>query len=293
MENITPSNQTREYDEISLREILSTLAKRSKLIIGLGIAAALAAFIFSLAMPKIYEVKMTLDVGVVPDNGKLIPIEEPGEIVKKINGDYYGRNVRDFLKIKASSYPKIKVNNFSDSFISFSVDSSETDLAKSILSKLGTEITGDYGPRILQKKEIIIENINIGKNDIERISAKILSVETEKKIIEAEVFSLNNEIISNQEAGIQLALASDRRLLETKQQAIEDLYLKISQEKAEILSMNALLTQSRPMAVIVEPYASEDPVSPKLALNAVLAAIAGLFAGIFLAFGIDTWQKSK
>jgi hypothetical protein len=199
--------------------------------------------------------------------------------------------VRQKLGISEKNYPKIKVDNFSSDLISLSINSSNTGQAESVLKELDNAVINDYSPRSAQKKSVVSANIDVQKKDIERLTDKAQSGEAEKKAIEGEISSLNNEVIYNKEIGLILALTSDRRLLETKQQDIENLYLQINQNNQHINTMNGLIEQMRPTAEVAAPVVSQNPVSPRILLYTVLGALLGLVAGMVLAFGIEWWKK--
>ena len=129
MENTQTAN-IQEYEEIDLRELVATFAKRRRLIFGVTIIAALAALVVSLSLPKTYNIKTILEIGTATDGSVLNPIDDPALVAKKISGDFYGITVRQSLKVSERNYPKLKVDNFSGNLISISTNSSATQLAK-------------------------------------------------------------------------------------------------------------------------------------------------------------------
>jgi uncharacterized protein involved in exopolysaccharide biosynthesis len=293
MENQTIKPVAEEFEEIDLRDLLATLVKHFWLIFGVTLIAAILAFSVSSVLPKTYNVKTTIEIGTAPDQDKLNPIDDPAQVGKKISGEFYDVDIRNKLNISEREYPKISVDNFSGNLLSISVNSPKTQQSESILKELDNAIINDYIPRADQKKAVVLENINIQKKDIEQLTSKAQASEAEKKDIEAEITSLNSEVVYNKDIGLILALTSDRRLLETKQQDIESLNLQIDQSNQQINTMNGLLGQMRPTAIIAGPVVSQAPVSPKILLNTILAALLGFFAGTFLAFGIEWWKRSK
>ena len=140
---------------------------------------------------------------------------------------------------------------------------------------------------------MVSANIDIQNKDIERLTNKIQSIEAEKKVIDATIASLNNELLYGKDISLSLALASDQQLLDSKQQDVESLYSQINQDDQQINVMNGLLGQMRPTAAVAGPAVSQSPASPKIMLNTVLAAVLGFFVGTFLAFGIEWWKQPK
>jgi len=290
MEDAQNANSSAEK-EIDLRDLFDKIAKKWRLVFGITMIAGIAALALSLAVPKTYEVRTVLEVGTAPDQSQLNSIEDPAEVAKKIDGDFYGDGVRQKLGLSESNYPKLKVDNFSGNFISVSMASSRVQRAVSILKELDSAVIKDYESRSAKKKAVIAADIDVLKKDIVRLTNKVNSTQSEKKDIDTEISTLNNEVTYNRDIGLILALTSDRRLLETKQQDIESLYLQINQNNQQINAMNGLLDQMRPTAVTAEPVVSQASASPKVTLTTVIGVLLGFFAGIALVLGMDWWNK--
>ena len=291
MENSQTTNN-QEYAEIDLRDLMVTFLKKKRTIFGITLIVAAAVLVASLALPKTYNIKTILEVGTASDQNTLNPIEDPAQVAKKIDGDFYGDGVRQKLNISEREYPKIKVDNFADDLISISINSSKTQQAESILKELDSAVASEYNLRSDQKKAVVLANIDIQKKDIDRLTNKAQSIEAEKKAIAAEIASLDGEVANSKDIALALVLTSDQRSLDAKQQDIESLYLQINQDNQQINIMNGLISQMRPTAAIQEPAVSQAPVSPKILLNTILGALLGLFVGIFWAFGVDWWKKN-
>lgn len=150
--------------------------------------------------------------------------------------------------------------------------------------------------------------------DIKRIENKIVNVEEEKNNLEAKIEALEKVLVYEQTPGTQFALFDTKEKLANKKQEIENLYLTINSLRrtkedlevqinslktsienlnAQINSLRASLDEIKPTKVVKTPTVSEKPIKPNKKLNIVIAAVLGLFVGVFLAFFKEWWEKSK
>jgi len=151
-------------------------------------------------------------------------------------------------------------------------------------------------------------------SDIERIENKIVFAQEEKNNLEAKIDALQKVLPYQQDPGTQFALFDTKEKLANKKQEIENLYLTINSLRrskedlevqinslktnieslnAQINALKASLEEIKPTQVIKSPTVSEKPIKPNKKLNIVIAAVLGLFAGVFLAFFQEWWEKSK
>jgi capsular polysaccharide biosynthesis protein len=265
-----------EYDEIDLMDYVKVIIKRIRLILAVFLAMTIAVIVASLVMPKIYKIETSLEIGSI--GGAIV--EVPSQIVEKINNDVYGILVRQELGISEDKYPKIKTENPKDTnLVTISIESDKTQEAKNILGDINNLILKEHEEKIQKKKELI-------QQDIERSKNKITSLEEEKKNLEAKVASLQRVLVYQQDPGSQFAFFDTKENLEKKKQEIESLYMGIN-------LLQGALDDVRFTSVIKEPIASEKPVKPNLILNTVIAAVLGLFLGVFLAFIKEWWEKNR
>jgi len=292
MENTQNTNIIQEYEEIDLREIFTTFIKKRRAIFGMTIIVAVLALVASLALPKTYNVETILEIGTAPDQNQLNPVEDPVQLAKKIDSDFYGGGVRQKLSLSEREYPKIKVDNFAGNLISMSITSSDISRAKSVLKELDNAVIADYQSRGDQKKAVVLANIDIQKKDINRLKDKVQLTETEKKALATDIASLDNKVDNGKDIALALVLTSEQRSLDAKQQDIESLYLETNQDNQQINTMNGLLDQMKSTSAVQAPAVSQASVSPRILLNTVLGAFLGFFAGIFWAFGVEWWKKN-
>ena len=278
-----------EYDEIDLMDYVKVLLKRKWLILAIFLGAAMVVGVFSFLMPKVYKIDTALEIGQVAG----VPIEDPGQVVEKIKGDVYGIFAREKLGIPEEKYPKIKTENPKDTrLISLAIESAEPQQAKNILEEINNLILAEQQEKIKVKKGLLENNIEVAKKDIERIKAKIGFLEEERKNLEAKVEALQKILPYQQDPGTQFALFDTKEKLEQKKQEIENRYLEINSLENQINSLQGQIEDIRPTQVIESPTVSASPIKPRPLLNIVIAAILGLFIGVFLAFFQEWWEKS-
>lgn len=303
-----------EYEEIDLMDYVKIVIKRKKLIGGILVVAVVAAGVISLILPKVYKVDTSIEIGTKP--GAVIKdgmteeslIEQPEQVIEKIKSDIYGVSVREKLKISEKDFPKIKTSNAKDTnLVTITVESNKSEQAKSVLSEIDSLIISKHQDRISKEKELIEKNIVADENkiksidsDVERINNKIKFVDEEKANLESKVTALQKTLVYRQDPGTQFALFNTKEELSTKKQEVEDLYreimnLNIQKESinTEINSFRASLDNLKFTRVVKEPTVSEKIVSPRPVLNVGIAAVLGLFFGIFIAFGKEWWEKNR
>ena len=285
-----------EYEEIDLMDYVKVILKRKWLILVIFFGAAIAAGIFSFLMPKVYKIDTSLEVGIIERATGATSeqlIESPTQLVEKIKGDVYGIFVREKLQIPEEKYPKIKVENPKDTrLISLAIESAEPPKAQNILEETNNLILAEHQEKIKVKKGLLENNIEVAKKDIERIKAKIGFLEEERKNLEAKVEALQKILPYQQDPGTQFALFDTKEKLEQKKQEIENRYLEINSLENQINSLQGQIEDIRPTQVIKSPTVSASPIKPRPLLNIVIAAILGLFIGVFLAFFQEWWEKS-
>ena len=265
-----------EYEEIDLMDYVKVLLKRKRLIFVLFFLAVILAGVFSFLMPKVYKIDTSLEIGSI--GGQVV--EAPGQVVEKIKGDVYGILVREKLGISEKEYPKMKAENPKDTnLVKIEVESDKPELVKTILEETNNLILKEHQEKIEVKKGLL-------ENDIERLKTKTLSLEEEKKNLEAKVEALQKILPYQETPGSQFALFDTKEKLEKKKQEIENLYLEIN--SLQRTSEDIKLTK-----IVKIPTISEKPVKPKLVLNIVIAGVLGIFIGVFLVFFQEWWEKNK
>ena len=169
-------HQRDNMDEIDLMDYIKVILKRKKMIFGITILAVVAAAGFSYYMPKVYEISTSLEVGIMEKQGEdsFELIEEPSQIVAKIESDAYGVLVREQLQISEQDYPKMKTENPKNTnLVVMKIESNEPKLAKTILEEIDNLILKEHQEKSDKKKSEIEENIK-------EIQAELNLLETKK-----------------------------------------------------------------------------------------------------------------
>ena len=207
-------DEMREHfdDEIQLIDYLRVIWKWKWLIILGTLVCMVVAGVVSFNMPKIYEVSIAIEPGIigVSGDGKFIYIDSLNNIEGKIIGGIYNRGIQEALNInplengmkfetgiqKGTNFIKV-TSEWEENKIELGLRASE-QLAAS-LSKEYEEIVGqrrgDYTKQILMKQNQIKE-VEIQRKDIDKQIFKqqnqIAKIETQRKDIDQQVlFKLN------------------------------------------------------------------------------------------------------
>ncbi len=282
-----------EYEEIDLRELAEVLMRRKRVIFAVVLVAVVAALAVSFALPKNYEIRTALEIGTIVGSEARQALEDSVQLQEKIDNDVYGHIARRELEIAEQDYPKIKVDNLKDTNTIFvSTESSKTDEAQKIFEKINALILSEHEQKLEIAKKESEARIEIEKKNIERLQNKIASLDQEKNAIEGKILVLQTLPITNRDAGTQFALFDNKEQLENKIQEIEGIHQAINSSQAFINSLQMQIDQSKMTAIIQEPSVSERPVSPRPLLNAVLAAVLGLFVGIFGVLISEWWRNT-
>jgi len=282
-----------EYEEANLRHTINILVKNKIFIIGIVLASAIIAFAFSSSLPKVFEVKAVLQIGTMPVGGKLVGVVSPADAAKKINADFYQPAVCRNLKISQNDCPHVGAQVFSDDFIALSARSSDADKTKSVLQETGRAVAAEYEAVVQKKRATAMSDIETYKNDAQRYAEKMRVAENDARSLEAEIRSLRSQIVAGRDVSLQIILSTNQNLLEAKQQDAEKYYSLANENTKQMETTLDLLTQIKPTEIFSGPETSSLPVSPRIWLNTMVAAILGLILGVFLVFAADWWRKTK
>ncbi len=301
-------DNTEEYqrtNEIKLVDYVNVVLRGKKIIASVFILAIAATLVYTfLFTDKVYWIDTALEIGTTQDG----IIEAPRQVLEKIDGDVYGVNIREILGISKKQYPKIKMEFPKDtSLIRVGTESSDTELAKSILGEINNLIIKEHDKKINLEKDLIGKNIETAQNNIiisqkaiDRVKAKIPFLEEEKRNLENKIEALQKVLVYQQDPGTQFALFDAKEKLESKKQEIENLYLEINNLegtvnslKNQITSLKKSIEDIQPTKVIKKPIVAEKPISPRPVLYSSIAALAGLVIGFILAFVKEWWKRNR
>ena len=126
------------------------------------------------------------------------------------------------------------------------------------------------------------------KQEIENLYLSINSLERTIEDYNLQISSLERSI-----EDYNLQISSLERGLENYKIEINSLENTIESYYAQINSLKASLSNIKATRVVKSPTISKFPIKPRKRLNMAIAGILGLFLGVFLAFGLEWWQRSK
>lgn len=268
-------NQNPHEDEIDLRELINVIIKRKKFILGLFFASIIITTVFSFLIPKTYETKAVISSGSFGDE-----IISFGSTVEIITGDAIIQETIDRLKIDqpiSRLRGNISVEQVKDSnSIMVKVHAQYPDLSKKIYESIANSYLDDVKKLYSKRKEIYEEYlvaINEYKTQVQsgiaQLEASICS------IIAPEV------TVSPEDIAINILLKSTH----TEQ------LKKIADLEKQEMDIKLVLANAKDFKVInrFEP----ERIKSKIKLNITLAGILSLMLGVFIAFFMEFWQKSK
>ena len=325
-----PEKIQQEYEEIDLMDYVKVILKRKWLILAVFFGAAIVAGVFSFLMPKVYKIDTSLEVGQIAGEAVEVPGQVVEKIKSDVYGIFVREKLQipeeKYPKIKIENP---KDTNLITLVIESAKPPESKNILEAINNlilaehqekiKTKKELIGQDIKTTEDKIKLVESDIEKTKNktqpideDIKRIENKINNAEEEKSNLEAKVEALEKILVYEQTPGTQFALFDTKEKLANKKQEIEDLYLTInllrrSKEdldvqvnslktnieslNAQINSLRASLDEIKPTQVVKSPTVSASPIKPRPLLNIVIAAILGLFIGVFLAFFQEWWEK--
>lgn len=183
-----------EYeDEIQLIDLIRVLWKWKWLIIAGTLALALVAGVISFHMPKVYEIVMAIEPGIIEktEDGKFIYLDSAENISRKIKEAIYNQRIATFLKIDPLEHAfKFTANaGKKASLIKIRSEWQEEkiDIGLQAFRQLAVLLAADYENVVQQKKTSYDSQIFAQQNEISKI-------EIQRKDIEKQIFIRQNEI---------------------------------------------------------------------------------------------------
>ena len=321
-----PPNYQPYEDEINLIDYFRVLWKWKWLIVAGTLICAIIAAVYSLQLPRIYEVSAMIEPGIagVKAGGGFTYIDSAANISAKINGAAYNERIKDTLhtgvSFKSAVVKKTSLINVTSQW-----EERNTDLGVNVTRKLIHLIVGDFETILNQKNEYYSEQISAVRN--ETINAKsrknqqqadLASVkqrkthllrtiddvrETSKRIVQQRDLLLRNKTAVNDielllySTTVQQNVAYFNQLgnelygLNLKEEAlkarIEEFPQDMADMEARINTLNRQKSLISNIQIINEPKASAAPVKPKVKQIVLLAGVVALFMFVFLAFFIE------
>lgn len=178
-----------EYEEIDLMDYVKVILKRKRQILNVFLIVVIVVGVFGWLSPKVYKIDTSLEIGKI---GNEI-VEEPSQVVEKIEGDVYGILVREKLGISEKDYPEIQVENpEKTNLIKISIESAEAQKSQNILEGINNLILTEHQGELEKKKSKIQENIK-------EIQEELTLLETEKVYSDEGIAQLQIELLKLKE----------------------------------------------------------------------------------------------
>jgi len=253
-------------------------------------------------MPKIYEVSMMIDPGVinVDEYGKPVAIDSPSNIKAKIDSKVYNREILKRIDLDPEkcnlNFKTIQAKDSNTVKVSFEAK----DVNKGIraLLSLFNELTKEYQSYIDIRKlgldqEIAMKEgqLDISTDEKNNLEHEITTVKINTdNIIKERTALLQNDGTSPD----KLSLLIYTNIVQNNMAHYNNLNRQLGNllEKIEVLKpkLDKLRIEKQSIEnirLIQKPQSSINPVKPKKKLNVMLAFVLGLFVSIFLAFFIE------
>lgn len=275
-----------QEDEIDLRDYVNVVIKRKKLILAIFLVSIVAAVVASLFMPKVYEMTTIIKLGSVDiaqlgnRSGQFLMAKEKArEIIL---------NENSLLSLIKELNLKIKVKDLRNDIKVILIE--ETNLIKikivypslDMLVKINNAIVNSfitYGQSICQEKLNLVNKwLKQCNLDIKDIEADMGRIET---LVSKPLDSSNNP---------QSALTPEVILSQNALAQFEANLIKLREQKNNLELMSSAF---KDFEIFDAPIMPKKPIRPNMELNVLIAGIISLVSGVFLAFFMEYWQKTK
>ena len=297
-----------EDDTIELIDLLRVVWKWRWFIIIFTLACAIAAGIISFSMPKIYEVSMVIEPGVinVDKNGKPIFLDSPLNIKSKIDSHVYNSQIYKRLNADPKKlnlgFKTVQIKNSNTLKIRLEVE--DVNKGIQLLYILFHELVKEYNKYGASRKSEIDEKIALNKRQLNISASENNYLEKETAIVKANTDRIIEERNMLLKRGgdnpDKLSLLIYTNIVQQNMVHYNELNKQLStlMNAIETMKSNIEMVKIKKQAIeniklIQQPQSSIYPIKPKKKLNVMLAFVIGLFVSIFLAFFMEYIQKMK
>jgi len=260
-----------EEDEIDLKEIIKTLIKYKKLIIGLTLSITLLAIVYALSQKPIYEIKTNIQTGYInittPNGISQLHILSPEYLQTYINTTF------DHSHDKKNPFPIVKASLLKNSknIITIKIQHTSNQNAKNSLNNIINNIKSKEDKKL--------------QSYINNISNQIKILQTQKDFIKQQIQSLEKSVKNNKD------MSKYQNLITTLSQ-LQNKYVKV---ESEILSLKERISPINiSKTTIIGKIIQQDyPVKPKKKLIVIVAFVTSFILSIFLVFFIEFIKSLK
>jgi len=289
-----------DNDEIDLFELFLVLWKRKWIIFAITTVATVAAVIISFMLPKIYYVNAIIQPGRDADGNLVTP---PQVIAETIKSRAYDTNIAKALAIPADQMPKVNASiPKSTDLVNISLESSEPQLAKKIISELLNKISAVIQEKqtiLVQQTKIKIKNAMLDRNTLKEnvIQTKKQAAESKSKIDDLEKKKLEALNTPNRDALTVLLYTNEIRngqvYLNNLNDKVAELEKSYQKTSLTLENLRLELENIKSTVIIKEPTIPEKHIKPNKKLIVVLTFVAGFMVAVLLVFLLEIVGKVK
>lgn len=286
-----------EY-EVDLRDYFRVMWRKKWVILGVLLAAVVAALLLSLKAPSRYEAEALYQLDRAPSvrEIKLNPPSSQVAVAMLSSRELLQQAARE-LRLTDSPAGGL-VSLISNGL---KVTSQKGDL-------LQLELKGTLSPDALRKvlaKLVELFSARLKAQFRGEIEEELSRIEKRIELLEAEGSRLTGQIegLLGKEGNAQLKVGELDATLEgfAIRQELSSLYARLSPIQQELDSLRLSKEELNdlanldwePLLTISPPYAPAAPVGPNRAMNVAVAGVLGLFVGVLLAFFIHYMEGGK
>jgi len=266
-----------QEDEIDLRQYINVIIKRKKLILAIFLVSVVIASIVSLRMPKIYEITSTIQLGSVIE--LLIKNEDAKAII--LNQNSLLTIIKDLnLKMLPDGLQKdIKISDMiGTSLLKIKITYPSVDMALKISDAI-------VNPLIAQGQIIYQERLAIVKERLKELDEEIKNSELDIARTQTLISGLPNfSNISQSDISLRIILL---------QNTLPNYESNLTGLRNQRNGLKLVLANAKDFKIFDAPIRPKYPVGLKKKQNVLIAGMFGLMFGVFLAFVLEFWQKSK
>jgi uncharacterized protein involved in exopolysaccharide biosynthesis len=272
-------------DEIDLRDLLLVLWRYRKMILGIFLAAVLAAGVLSFTMQPVYEVRTKVSLGYLSSSGTnpIHPLYTVPSYAKEMFLS------EDFLRETAEEIG-LNLSQTELNKLSKSIKTETPQDTNLIFITLETKHP-QQGVVFLQK---MIERYN--KRSAQQFDRHQNLLEGELKHIDSDLNQLDKDL-TRARALVDNLSPGDAGLAGDLQQArLMDTISRLEEQRQELLEKRLICQQEinsiERLQVLKKPELPAKPVRPRKMLNLAVAMVLGMMVGIFAAFTLDYFRRN-
>ncbi|MFH1451192.1 MAG: Wzz/FepE/Etk N-terminal domain-containing protein [bacterium] len=321
-----------EAEKIDLIDYLRIIIKKGKYIFSVFLFVLVGTAIFTFLSPKVYRAETIISIGKTDGDSAEVVEKIKNDVYgisvrEKLGGaeDVYNKIKTE--RVKDTDLIKIEIESGSAK----SAKASLEELNRVIIAE-GEERIRAQKELIEGKIGAVKNNIILAQNDIETINNKFKPVDNGIKRLQNSITLLEDEklILEEKErilveagpydqldgqlSGSLFLLLDVRAKVNEKNMEIEKAFSSVNNLQGErenlnlqmnsfkkriedlnleIRNLEASLISLEPVGVVKDPNVIGRPVKPNWSFNMVVAAILGVFFGVFMAFVSNWWNKNK